>query len=424
MSLWEKTQRLQGDALEQLRAIYSQCLPIEVRHYCAEWIEAQQWEGIDAYNNLYEKMAMGLLENLLKEVETKAKSLTPNDLVTKMKLEETVTYLRGHYFRTPLHFVQNIRTMLETEKHLVELAENRSSGNSGTDEISSVPENPERSQPDSQLNSDLENVRLSEDLVEKVKVCSEGRDNAGLTSAVEDLLRRRVHLNSNQQSTVAEAFANTVERLRSRWRILSATERFAEEFSTTENVKKIKNFRTFVENELLEILRTVSDITEECEVDLEKPSGYWAVIEALLNSALTEIAATSETATIQLSRRKMSTPDTGADSGLGSSAASSGSKVEPSVAGKDLVDVSAIQLSRRKMSTPDTGADSGLGSSAASSGSKVEPSVAGKDLVDVSEFYALPKLVRDSVVSLDIMAEEIVPSNLPIATRRLRTENV
>ncbi|OQV25781.1 Signal transducer and activator of transcription 5B [Hypsibius exemplaris] len=123
MSLWEKTQRLQGDALDQLRNVYTQCFPIEVRHYCAQWIEEQPWEGVDTYNNQHEKMATGLLKNLLKEVENKAKHVSPTDFVTKMKLEEAMAYLREHYGRSPLNFVQITRNMLETEKHLVELAE-------------------------------------------------------------------------------------------------------------------------------------------------------------------------------------------------------------------------------------------------------------------------------------------------------------
>lgn len=68
-------------------------------------------------------MAMGLLKNLLREVETKAKSLSPSEFVTKMKLEEAIIYLRDHYFRSPLNFIQNVKTMLERERHLVQLTE-------------------------------------------------------------------------------------------------------------------------------------------------------------------------------------------------------------------------------------------------------------------------------------------------------------
>ena len=68
-------------------------------------------------------MATGLLKNLLKEVENRAKHVSPSDFVTKMKLEEAMAYLREHYGRSPLNFVQITRNMLETEKHLVEMAE-------------------------------------------------------------------------------------------------------------------------------------------------------------------------------------------------------------------------------------------------------------------------------------------------------------
>ena len=43
MALWEKSQRLQGPLLEQMKQLYGPQFPIEVRHYLANWIEAQSW---------------------------------------------------------------------------------------------------------------------------------------------------------------------------------------------------------------------------------------------------------------------------------------------------------------------------------------------------------------------------------------------
>ena len=82
---------------------------------------------MDTYNNQHEKMATSLLKSLLREVEVRGKSLAPNDFVTKMKLEEATGYLREHYGRNPLNFVQIVKTMLETERHLVDMAEHVSS---------------------------------------------------------------------------------------------------------------------------------------------------------------------------------------------------------------------------------------------------------------------------------------------------------
>ena len=43
MALWEKSMSLQGPLLEQLKALYGHRLPIEVRHYLANWMEVQSW---------------------------------------------------------------------------------------------------------------------------------------------------------------------------------------------------------------------------------------------------------------------------------------------------------------------------------------------------------------------------------------------
>jgi signal transducer and activator of transcription 5B len=41
MSLWAKSQLLQGDALRQVQAVYGEHFPIEVRHCLAPWIESK-----------------------------------------------------------------------------------------------------------------------------------------------------------------------------------------------------------------------------------------------------------------------------------------------------------------------------------------------------------------------------------------------
>ena len=41
MSLWTKSQQLQGEALRQVQAVYGEHFPIEVRHFLAPWIESK-----------------------------------------------------------------------------------------------------------------------------------------------------------------------------------------------------------------------------------------------------------------------------------------------------------------------------------------------------------------------------------------------
>lgn len=43
MALWAKAQTLPPEALQQVRAIYTDLFPIEVRHFLASWIEEKMW---------------------------------------------------------------------------------------------------------------------------------------------------------------------------------------------------------------------------------------------------------------------------------------------------------------------------------------------------------------------------------------------
>lgn len=43
MALWAKAQSLPPEALQQVRAIYTDRFPIEVRHFLASWIEEKMW---------------------------------------------------------------------------------------------------------------------------------------------------------------------------------------------------------------------------------------------------------------------------------------------------------------------------------------------------------------------------------------------
>lgn len=43
MSLWAKAQQLPAESLQQIRAIYGDHFPIEVRHYLAQYIEEKFW---------------------------------------------------------------------------------------------------------------------------------------------------------------------------------------------------------------------------------------------------------------------------------------------------------------------------------------------------------------------------------------------
>lgn len=53
MSLWAKAQQLQGDTLLQVRSIYGEHFPLEVRHFLAQWLEEKMWYFLlNAFNFL------------------------------------------------------------------------------------------------------------------------------------------------------------------------------------------------------------------------------------------------------------------------------------------------------------------------------------------------------------------------------------
>lgn len=43
MAMWAEIQNLNSDIQVQIRGIYSEHFPIEVRHFLASWLEEQMW---------------------------------------------------------------------------------------------------------------------------------------------------------------------------------------------------------------------------------------------------------------------------------------------------------------------------------------------------------------------------------------------
>ncbi|XP_051171360.1 signal transducer and activator of transcription 5B isoform X2 [Leptopilina boulardi] len=120
MSLWEKAQRLPQHALQQVRNIYGDHFPIEVRHFLSSWLEDKMWNTIDAENPQYEQYIATLVGSFIQELESKANSLHTSDLFpTKIKLSEAAVYFRQKYSQNPIALFKLIRHCLLTEMKLV-----------------------------------------------------------------------------------------------------------------------------------------------------------------------------------------------------------------------------------------------------------------------------------------------------------------
>nr|XP_055031343.1 signal transducer and activator of transcription 5B [Misgurnus anguillicaudatus] len=153
MALWIQAQQLQGDALHQMQSLYGQHFPIEVRHYLAQWLEAQAWDAIDLENQQDEFKAKRLLDSLIQELQKKAEHQMGEDgFLLKIKLGHYASQLKSTYDPCPLEFVRCVKHILYTERRLVQEASNASSPGAGP-----VDGTPQRYQ---QINQTFEELRV------------------------------------------------------------------------------------------------------------------------------------------------------------------------------------------------------------------------------------------------------------------------
>ncbi|XP_072020613.1 signal transducer and activator of transcription 5B-like isoform X2 [Amphiura filiformis] len=127
MSLILQLQQLQGDSLQQLQALYhSTQFPMEVRYYCAQWIESQNWTGIDVESAAAgEPAANVLLQQMIQQINLKVNELTGEDMFPiRLKLTDFSRDLMNRFSSNPLNFVRTIRHCLEQEQQLVSQAAN------------------------------------------------------------------------------------------------------------------------------------------------------------------------------------------------------------------------------------------------------------------------------------------------------------
>uniref|UniRef100_A0A0V0G7K5 Signal transducer and activator of transcription n=1 Tax=Triatoma dimidiata TaxID=72491 RepID=A0A0V0G7K5_TRIDM len=126
MSLWTKAQQLEGDALQQVKAVYGEHFPLEVRHFLASWIEQKiLWTEIDPENPQHEQYASSLLDSLTHELQVRASSLPADQhFITKMNLVEAANNFQQRYGNNPLSLLRIIKHCLSTELKLVQQAEN------------------------------------------------------------------------------------------------------------------------------------------------------------------------------------------------------------------------------------------------------------------------------------------------------------
>ncbi|XP_055997166.1 signal transducer and activator of transcription 5B-like isoform X5 [Ostrea edulis] len=129
MSIWAKTQLLPPELLKHVSSMYEGSqIPIEVRHYFADWIEDQPWGQIDenSSNQQDQSFAQQLLNKLIEELESKAAELPQQNefFILKLKFQEVASQFRTQYTQRPMELVRTIKRNLAMEESLVHQHEN------------------------------------------------------------------------------------------------------------------------------------------------------------------------------------------------------------------------------------------------------------------------------------------------------------
>ncbi|XP_017772136.1 PREDICTED: signal transducer and activator of transcription 5B isoform X2 [Nicrophorus vespilloides] len=124
MSLWAKAQQLPEEKLHQIRNIYGEHFPIEVRHYMAPWIEEKIWsEECTSDNPQFEQYVSGLMATFIQEIENKAAVVNDTEFfLVKLKLAEAAKMFRQNYGQNPGRLYSYIKQCLATEVRIIQSA--------------------------------------------------------------------------------------------------------------------------------------------------------------------------------------------------------------------------------------------------------------------------------------------------------------
>nr|XP_022330228.1 signal transducer and activator of transcription 5B-like isoform X2 [Crassostrea virginica] len=129
MSIWARTQKLPQDKLKHVSNLYEGSqIPIEVRHYFAEWIEEQPWGQIDENNPSQQDQmfAQQIVQKLIEELENRAMELPQQNqyFLLRLKFQDVANQFRTQYSQNPMELVQIFKRNLAMEETLLHQHEN------------------------------------------------------------------------------------------------------------------------------------------------------------------------------------------------------------------------------------------------------------------------------------------------------------
>ncbi|XP_064408459.1 LOW QUALITY PROTEIN: signal transducer and activator of transcription 1 [Latimeria chalumnae] len=118
MSQWERLQELEFAYLQQVDELYSgNRLPMEVRHYLAHWIEAQDWDQAVNKVSLATILFQNLLENL--DIQYSRFSQEPNKFVLQHNFRLFKHNIQADFQEKPMELAWIMSNSLKEEKKIL-----------------------------------------------------------------------------------------------------------------------------------------------------------------------------------------------------------------------------------------------------------------------------------------------------------------
>uniref|UniRef100_A0A8D8A5G2 Signal transducer and activator of transcription n=1 Tax=Culex pipiens TaxID=7175 RepID=A0A8D8A5G2_CULPI len=227
MSLWARVNQLPPPVLEQIRYIYGNSFPIEVRHYLAEWIEDRLLNAPSYQHEqdaAYEQEAATFLNQLINELERTAINLPEDNVTGRIRLNESARNFRQLFSHNPSQLYSHLINCLQRERQCIaypnecvnvqdpEIAE-VINGLQELQMLVRVSENDNRN-----LVKDYEHLQLEIHEITKNKALLENLDNAALREHARTTLAQQerqvnemVNLITGKRLQLVENFRKTIQ---------------------------------------------------------------------------------------------------------------------------------------------------------------------------------------------------------------------
>uniref|UniRef100_A0A8C5QF80 Signal transducer and activator of transcription n=1 Tax=Leptobrachium leishanense TaxID=445787 RepID=A0A8C5QF80_9ANUR len=116
MAQWYELQQIDSKFLEQVHQLYDDNFPMEIRHYLAQWIEAQEWEH--ASNNV--SMATILFHELLAQLDDQYSRFSVEcNFLQQHNIQKSKRNLQNHFQEDTILMAMTINNCLREESKIL-----------------------------------------------------------------------------------------------------------------------------------------------------------------------------------------------------------------------------------------------------------------------------------------------------------------